>query len=207
MEVRLTCYALALADDGERWDRRLSLMRARPDEYVPWGGPRYDEPSLKAASPTGRRHRVAVRGSACHPRRPISILEIDRPLAGDDVAVAHRVVAGGELEQPVEDQPAASRPAPIEAEHELIQVALQMRLLDRPLMGAQQPPLGQRGDPVHSSHTGDLRPRPGRVLIASRSATFEQLATAIDDAFARWDRNHLHEFTLTDGTVITPHRW
>jgi hypothetical protein len=60
---------------------------------------------------------------------------------------------------------------------------------------------------VHSSHTGDLWPRPGRVLIASRSATFEQLATAIDDAFARWDRNHLHEFTLTDGTVITPHRW
>jgi hypothetical protein len=31
------------------------------------------------------------------------------------------------------------------------------------------------------------------VLIVSRSATLEQLATAIDDAFARWDRNHLHE--------------
>ena len=60
---------------------------------------------------------------------------------------------------------------------------------------------------VHGLHTGDLRPRPGRVLIASRSATFEQLATAIDDAFARWDRSHLHEFTLADGTVITPHRW
>ncbi len=44
-------------------------------------------------------------------------------------------------------------------------------------------------------------------MIASRSATFEQLATAIDDAFARWDRNHLHEFTLADGTIITPHRW
>jgi hypothetical protein len=60
---------------------------------------------------------------------------------------------------------------------------------------------------VHGSHTGGLWPRPGRVLIASRSATFEQLAAAIDDAFARWDRNHLHEFTLADGTVITPHRW
>jgi len=44
-------------------------------------------------------------------------------------------------------------------------------------------------------------------LIASRSATFEHLARAIDDAFARWDRSHRHEFTLTDGTVITPHRW
>ena len=58
---------------------------------------------------------------------------------------------------------------------------------------------------VHGSHTGDPWPRPGRVVIASRSATFEQLATAIDDAFARWDRNHLHEFTLADGTIITPH--
>ncbi len=60
---------------------------------------------------------------------------------------------------------------------------------------------------VHGSHADDLWPRPGRVLIASRSATFEQLATAIDDAFARWDRSHLHEFTLADGTVISPHHW
>jgi hypothetical protein len=66
---------------------------------------------------------------------------------------------------------------------------------------------GDYGGTGHGSHTGDLWPRPGRVLIASRSATFEQLAAAIDDAFARWDRNHLHEFTLADGTIITPHRW
>jgi hypothetical protein len=31
------------------------------------------------------------------------------------------------------------------------------------------------------------------VLIADRTATFEQLGKAIDDAFARWDHNHLHE--------------
>ena len=30
---------------------------------------------------------------------------------------------------------------------------------------------------VHGSHPGDLWPWPGRVLIASCSATFEQLAT------------------------------
>jgi hypothetical protein len=60
---------------------------------------------------------------------------------------------------------------------------------------------------VHGMHTGDLWPRPGRVLIAVRTATFEQLGKAIDDAFARWDRNHLHEFTLVDGTVIIPARW
>jgi hypothetical protein len=59
---------------------------------------------------------------------------------------------------------------------------------------------------VHGGHTGDLWPRPGRTLVAARSTTFEQLASAIDDAFARWDRSHLHEFTLDDGTVITPIR-
>ena len=60
---------------------------------------------------------------------------------------------------------------------------------------------------VHGVHTGDLWPRPGRVLIAARTATFEQLGKAIDDAFARWDHNHLHEFTLADGTAIIPVRW
>lgn len=56
---------------------------------------------------------------------------------------------------------------------------------------------------VRGSHAGDLWPRPGRVLIASRSSTFEQFARAIDDAFARWDHNHLHEFTLADDTVVS----
>jgi Plasmid pRiA4b ORF-3-like protein len=60
---------------------------------------------------------------------------------------------------------------------------------------------------VHGVHPGDLWPRPGRVLIAARITTFEQLGNAIDDAFARWDHNHLHEFTLADGTMITPARW
>ena len=45
------------------------------------------------------------------------------------------------------------------------------------------------------------------MLIAARTATFEQLGKAINDAFARWDHNHLHEFTLADGTVIIPARW
>src|SRR5215471_18556084 len=75
--------------------------------------------------------------------------DLSWPLAGDNVAVAHRIVACSELEQPVEDEPAASRAAPVEAEHKLVQVALQMSLVDRALVGAQQPPLGQRGDPVH----------------------------------------------------------
>jgi hypothetical protein len=42
-------------------------------------------------------------------------------------------------------------------------------------------------------------PRPGRVIAAARSHTFADLASAIDDAFARWDRAHLHQFWLPDG--------
>jgi hypothetical protein len=48
-----------------------------------------------------------------------------------------------------------------------------------------------------------LWPRPGRIFAAARSHTFAALATAIDDAFARWDRAHLHEFHLADGTRLT----
>jgi hypothetical protein len=53
----------------------------------------------------------------------------------------------------------------------------------------------------------DLWPRPGRILAAARSHTFAQLATAIDDAFARWDRAHLHQFDLTDGVRIGRPDW
>jgi Plasmid pRiA4b ORF-3-like protein len=45
-------------------------------------------------------------------------------------------------------------------------------------------------------------PRPGRLVAAARTHTFAQLATTIDDAFARWDRAHLHEFTLADSQRI-----
>ncbi len=52
-------------------------------------------------------------------------------------------------------------------------------------------------------------PRPGRVLAAARTHTFGELADAIDDAFARWDRSHLHEFRLVDDTRIgqPDHDW
>jgi len=45
-------------------------------------------------------------------------------------------------------------------------------------------------------------PRPGRVLIVGPGHSFEQLAEAIDVAFARWDLSHLHEFELPDGRRI-----
>jgi hypothetical protein len=45
-------------------------------------------------------------------------------------------------------------------------------------------------------------PRPGRVFAASARQSFALLADAIDSSFARWDRSHLHEFELSDGTRI-----
>ena len=48
-------------------------------------------------------------------------------------------------------------------------------------------------------------PRPGRLIAAATSHSFAQLANAIDGAFARWDRSHLHEFELADGTRIGMH--
>ena len=47
-----------------------------------------------------------------------------------------------------------------------------------------------------------LDPAPGRVMLVGPSHTFEQLAQAIDAAFARWDLSHLHEFELGDGRRI-----
>jgi hypothetical protein len=41
-------------------------------------------------------------------------------------------------------------------------------------------------------------PPPGRDFIVGPTRTFAQLAEAIDTAFARWDRAHLHGFELTD---------
>src|SRR5450830_1447391 len=53
----------------------------------------------------------------------------------------------------------------------------------------------------------DLWPRPGRIFAAARTHTFGQLAVAIDDAFARWDRSHLYQFYLADGRQVSDPRW
>ena len=55
--------------------------------------------------------------------------------------------------------------------------------------------LGGRGE--------ELWPWPGRIFAVGPSHTFMDLANAINDAFARWDRSHLSMFTLDDGRVIT----
>lgn len=48
----------------------------------------------------------------------------------------------------------------------------------------------------------DLKSPPGRILIVGPGHTFQQLADAINQAFARWDLSHLHEFELSDGRLI-----
>lgn len=58
-----------------------------------------------------------------------------------------------------------------------------------------------------SGHGADLWPRPGRILAAARTHSFAQLAQAIDLAFGRWDLAHLHKFTLTDQTCVSPLEW
>jgi hypothetical protein len=46
------------------------------------------------------------------------------------------------------------------------------------------------------------KPRPGRIFIVGPGHSFEQLAEAINLAFARWDLAHLHVFELADGRQI-----
>ena len=89
----------------------------------------------------------------------------------NQVPVPHRIVTNGEFEYAVEDQPPTAGPAPVEAEAELVQVALQVLVLDRALVGAQQPALGQGGDPVDPGKqlAGVLPAGAGGPLAAPRT--------------------------------------
>jgi len=66
----------------------------------------------------------------------------------DDGVIRKRVNAHGVFKQPEEKQAPASRAAPVESEGELVEVVVQMLRADRPLMGADQPALQQRGHQV-----------------------------------------------------------
>ncbi|MFI7005547.1 hypothetical protein [Streptomyces sp. NPDC050145] len=55
--------------------------------------------------------------------------------------------------------------------------------------------------------SGELWPRPGRVFAVHPRHSLHVLAEAIDDAFARWDRSHLHMFEFpSTGLTATEHR-
>ena len=124
-EMESTAYAFGLADDGAalrhlhwggplprealagllttatgpmpRHEAQLSLVRERPDEYVPWGGLRFDEPSLKVEFADGTRNvEWRVRGHRITRQGPASTLEVDLADTGYPllVTLAYRVYDG-----------------------------------------------------------------------------------------------------------------
>ena len=102
------------------------------------------------------------------------------PPAGDDVSVAHRVVTDREFEHAEEHHPATPGVAPVEAEDELVQVAEEMRFIDRPLVGAKQPTRGQRGDAVYGGQPL------AQVLSASPSGELTTRFMSIADFSSPW---------------------
>jgi len=92
-------------------------------------------------------------------------------------------VPNRELENPVEHQPPASGPAPIEPEDELIKVAGQVGTIERSLVRAQQPALHQRRHPMHR------RKEFVRVVAASTGSSLAEgdadIAELVDPTVAR----------------------
>ncbi len=73
--------------------------------------------------------------------------------------VGERWRANGKLYQAVEEQSARPRVPPVEAEAELVEVRLQVVGLHCALVGAEEPSLGERGDPVNTGQR-DVRWQP-----------------------------------------------
>ncbi len=73
-------------------------------------------------------------------------------VAPGDVVLGHRAGHDGLLHEPPEEQPAAARSAPVEAEGELLEVGLEVIGGHGALMGAQHPPLEQAGDTMDARH-------------------------------------------------------
>jgi alpha-galactosidase len=149
LEMRSASYAIGLADDDAAlrhlhwgaalprdavaglaaagragqtaWERRISWGRELPDEYVPWGGLRFDEPSLRAEFADGTRavewrfagHRVGRETGA-------STLELDLTDAayGLRVTLWYRVFDGFDvIERWAAIRNAGGRPVVIRQAH------------------------------------------------------------------------------------------
>ena len=126
IEMRSTAYAFGLADGGAalrhlhwggplpheavtgllesatgpvpRHEQQLSMTpHERPDEYVPWGGLRFDEPSLKAEFGDGTRGvEWRFAGQRVTRQGPVTTLEVDLADTGYPllVTLAYRVYDG-----------------------------------------------------------------------------------------------------------------
>ena len=89
----------------------------------------------------------------------------DGALRCDELVVSRGIVGNGEFKDPAEELPSAAGVPTVEAEDELVQVGLQVRLLDRSVVGAEQPALGKGRDPVHS------RQQPVRIATGEPDGT------------------------------------
>jgi hypothetical protein len=110
------------------------------------------------------------------------------------------LVAGGQVEDAVEHEPAAACVAPVEAEHELIEVGLQVGGVDRALLGAEQPPLGERRDPVHcGQHLEQVLAAPaGGALAVADAAVAERLRLWADmPSFCVANNQHAMNHTVS----------
>ena len=91
------------------------------------------------------------------------ILELHRHLRRQQRLVRVRVGHDALLDQPVEQQPARTACAAVEAEHVLVEVVVELLARHAALVRSEQPPLEQAGDAVSVRH-GDVRGR--RIAVA-----------------------------------------
>lgn len=61
---------------------------------------------------------------------------------GNELAVALRIVVGGEFEHPIEDKSPASRASPVEMEDQLVEIALEVSVVEAPRVRSEVPALG-----------------------------------------------------------------
>lgn len=64
---------------------------------------------------------------------------------------------------------------------------------------------GWTGVPDGRCRIAEILTAAGRLSEAT--AIWEEVAAEYPDVFARWDRSHLHMFTLADGIEISPLKW
>ena len=68
---------------------------------------------------------------------------------GDEILVAHGFVRYSEFEHSVEEHSTTARATAVEAEGEFVEVACEVRAVNRALVGPKEPPLGQRSYTVN----------------------------------------------------------
>ena len=93
-----------------------------------------------------RSPRAATAAAPLTPDGPRRHVRRRAPLGArvdDGVPIAHGFVGDDDLDDAVEDEPAAAGGAAVGAEHELVEVGLQVRLVDRSLVGAEPAALGE----------------------------------------------------------------